>query len=411
MVSTLSRGMWSKTVWVAAALTLAFAFLPFATNAETTIAAMPTGTTDITEEVFGEEEAPGDSAVFAFNVPTEGETYSFSFQDEEECPAVVLAFGGLMTEEANWTCNAETYLTTVTVEHTGFVSGVFDEGEEAEGDLEEEHDDIENILIIGMTNVAPDGNGPSENERYLEDGQYSGMHMSTNVSEWLMVPPSPDNIAFGFSLTGPFGEQGFFRFFLPDGTIDSLSMLAEEELTAEDLVVYNDGNQASLAVEDVDNGAMVDINVLFVPTISTVPAFSGAENGPRMITKTLAAGQAQDISLAAKKTRLKKGRKTVMYGWVQGASKGDKVRIDRGRTKKKVKRYKKCIETATDGEMAGKCIERKKKFRTTTIKNNNGYYKFKVKATKKGWWIRTSAKVDGERIFSEKVQVKAKKKS
>ena len=94
-----------------------------------------------------------------------------------------------------------------------------------------------------------------------------------------------------------------------------------------------------------------------------------------------------------------------MYGWVEGASTGDKVRIDRGRKKKKVKRYKKCIEKNEEGT----CVERKKKYRTTRVLNDQGYYKFKVKATKKGWWIRTSAKVDGERVFSEKVLVKAKK--
>lgn len=409
MLNTLTQRTWSTVASVAlAAFMLLFALLPFSTHAAVSVADLPDGATDITEEVFGEDpEIPGDSTVFAFDLPTEGETYEFIFESDEDCPAVVLSLGGMMTDEANWSCNAATYETTVTVEHTGFVSGVFDESEEPLEEGEEHEEGAENIMVIAMTNVAgEEGNGPGESERTLSEGVYTGMYMSTNVSEWEMVPPSPDNISFGFSLTGPFGEQGYFRFFMPQGTIDNLSGHAGEELTADDLAVFNDGNQASFrTITEVEGGALVDMSVLFVPAISAALPFSTASSETRMITKTLSAGQPQAISLAAKKTRLKKGRKALMYGWVQGASKGDKVRIDRGRTKKKVKRYKKCTEKSAEGA----CVERKKKFRTTTVLNDQGYYKFKVKATKKGWWVRTSAKVDGERVFSEKVQVKAKK--
>lgn len=95
--------------------------------------------------------------------------------------------------------------------------------------------------------------------------EMKGSWMSTNISPeyWELVPPDEDDPGFGYKLSGPEGEQGFFQMFIPAAMIDYLSSAYGETLSAEDHAVFNDGEQASLDIESGQGGAFVSILVNF----------------------------------------------------------------------------------------------------------------------------------------------------
>lgn len=374
-------------------------FIPQSASATATLVSGPTGATDITEETFGEESMPNND-IFAYDLASGEETeHEFVFS-VEECPVLTLSLGGYMTEDSNWSCDEDELEVTMNVTYTDFVSGAF-QSDEGDGDETEEY-----ILVLALTYAAEvDGQGPGESE--------TGMFMSTNVNQWQMTPPSPDDISFGFSLTGPEGAEGYFTMFMPQGTIDNLSDLSGEELTASDLAVFNDGEQASLDVTEVDGGAMIEINVVFEESDTSFEEFDtsafSTTSGSGTVTKTITAAEQLPITLAATQTTAKKGKRVYLYGWVKGAEKNEKVRVLRAKKKSKVARYKKCSKKFKKGENKGTCKQFKNKFRTVKISNNQGYYRFPIKVTKKNYWWQTSATSEGERVKSEKVRVKKKK--
>lgn len=174
-----------------------------------------------------------------------------------------------------------------------------------------------------------------------------GSWMATNVGAgWNLVPPSEESYAFGFELEGPAGQTGFFRMFIAQGMIDLLSDLYGQELTAEDLAVFNDNGQASLTVtpQEVGGevvGALVDINVTFQPGSQLLendePELSGAlrlqnysgpgGDGNNSIKKKLTVDKALEISLAASQNPVVKRTRIKLYGWVPGGAPGDTVKL------------------------------------------------------------------------------------
>lgn len=310
-----------RRFFYASTLIVAFVFaLPFMVNAETTLnSILPATATDISDEISA--MPPGDTEMFSFE-GVEDEDYVAEFTTDT-CPAIVLTLGGSMTVANNWSCDDTTGILTVAVTADGFVEGAGNHVDAGQA-----------MFQIAMTPPTT-SNGPSEAD--------IGMWMSTDVQEWQMIPPSPGNIAFGYTLSGPAGEQGFFKMFMPQGTIDMLSFYADETLTPDDLVIFNGDAMASLAVTSVTGGALVDINVTFSNFNNAVSTAS-----QKLVTKTFKAGQQPNISFTAKKTKVKKNKRTKLFGWVKGVGKNKKVTILRGTKTKNLKKWR-TVKTNKNG--------------------------------------------------------------
>jgi hypothetical protein len=189
--------------------------------------------------------------------------------------------------------------------------------------------------------------------------EMTGAFMSTNVQQWLLLPPTPDNLAFGFELTGAEGENGFFRMLIPDAVVDLLSELSGASLEAEDLAVVMDDQIATLNVSQVEGGYLVDINVTFEANNTQV---ASEDEDTATVTREIVVEEQPELSLALTK-QVASGRKANLNAYLNlanGKNKGKTLELYRKR-----------------GNGKYTLIDTKK------VKNTNGKVEFNEKVTNK----------------------------
>lgn len=242
-------------------------------------------------------DAPEGVAISGWLAETDTE-YTAVFSVDES-PAIVITPGGDISLDNPWSYDADAGTVTVTFTATG---------------LKATDDSPDNLAIVALVGVVEKGEGGPPAEM-------TGAWLSTNIQNWELIPPSKNNIAFGFSLTGPVGEKGFFHMFMPDSVIDLLSQYAGVELKIEDLAVFNGDSQSSLSITEVDGGAYIDINVVFSDTTTSVSAADDT------VTKDLTVQKQLPISLAATKTEVKKNKTFDLYGWLKNGKSKQTVTV------------------------------------------------------------------------------------
>ncbi|MCB0339221.1 MAG: hypothetical protein KDD53_06440, partial [Bdellovibrionales bacterium] len=199
---------------------------------------------------------------------------------------------------------------------------------------------------------------------------------------WNLIPPSPpDDIFFGFELNGKEGETGFFRMKIPDTLIDHLSELAGKTLNVDDLAIFNDGKQASLDIEDLSDGIIVNIKTVFKegfnlappPPMQQEPAkgfLSKGGDSSSGLTKTYSVGEREDstsdggVAATVKTSTVKKTAKLTAVVST-GLSAGQTIKV-----KKRV--------LTSSGKKTWRTVK------SVSVPDNKTQEKFKVKVSKGG---------------------------
>lgn len=220
----------------------------------------------------------------------------------------------------------------------------------------------ENVVIaalVGVADIDAGEDGPPE--------EMKGFWLSTNVQDWALIPPSPEQAtpAFGFSLTGPVGEIGVMKVFMPDGIRDLLSEYSGQDLEWADMAVFDGDDQASLGITEVAGGALFELNVVFSETAVVTP--SGKKT---TVTKTLTVQERLPISLAANKTELNKGKQFRLYGWLKNGKKNQTVTVWRKLTGENNYTKVDTLTSETDGYFKKKYTARKTAKYKVKYRNN-----------------------------------------
>lgn len=308
-------------------------FLPTSAQAMTaTLVSISPDATDMSEQMTG---APESVQMFAW-LTTLDTVYTATFIVDEQ-PAMVVTPGASIAVDNQPTYDATTGEYVVTFTATG-----------VKGDDSKELPEGQEMSIIALSGAVAEGeDGPPAEMR--------GGWMSTNIQEWEMIPPSPEQIAFGYNLTGPAGETGFLHMFIPGTLIDLLSVYSGQELAVEDLAVFNGDEQASLAVTEVDGGAYIDINVVFVEEATTVLSSEGDSS----VRKEITVAEQLPVSLTASKMTVSKGKPVNLYGWLENQMKNQTVTLWR-KLKNEDKYVKwKTLSTKADGYFKARFVAKK----------------------------------------------------
>lgn len=319
----------------------AFASTPFAVSAADATVEIVSGGDTLTSMDVG-DEAPPEVVVVGYSSPDEeGTTYALVLNTNGYVPAVIVAMGAQINEQ--WTYDATTSFLTLNVTSADFGgAGPFGSEGYPPG--------INSVMMFGIAGAVAEGqDGPPV--------EATGMYMATNIMQWEMLPPSETNRTFGFKLSGPEDHSGFFDFFVPNGLIGFL------ETTKEDLVLFVDDEQNSITFTDMEEGALFHIDVTFTndeeeSEESAEEAEQSTQAESETVTKEITTGEALPVSLAATETSVEKGKKVKLYGWVNDAGKGKKVRL---------------MQKIGSGKF--------KAFRTMRT-GANGYFSFKVPVSK-----------------------------
>ncbi len=297
--------------------------------------------TNINDLAGQDDDAPEGVSLDVFS-GTIGQVYTAVYSVSEE-PVMVVITGGTM-EDWSYDSTAETI--TVSTEHTGYIEG--------SGDFTPYSPF--GIAIVWAAETEEEDGPPTD---------MNGSWMATNLMNWNLIPPSDENGGtpyFGYQLSGTTGESGFFQMFMSDGTKDMLSEMADEELDWTDLAVYLDDDQASLSITETTGGALVDIQVTFSENTTKISSLASRTGGEEeQITKQVKVREQAARTFACKSYRKAKGDKFTCFGWIKNGKKNQKVSLWR------------------------KALGKKKwvKQDVSTLKNNNGYFKFRPAMKKK----------------------------
>lgn len=290
---------------------------------------------------------PGsDVNIFAFS-GEEDATYELVFTSDT-APTMMITPGADMENANDWEYDADTGLVTMRVTYKGIVTDTQDENSEL------------NMFIIAMVFSSGDmsaGGAPIE---------MTGAALSTNLLQWMIIPPMPDAPYFGFQLTGTPGTTGFFHMFIPATAIEHISNMSGEELSPESMAVFVDDQQASMNITEVDGGAYIDINITFAENKLGVSATDSMDS----ITKQITTGARETVSLAAKKDTVNKGATARLFGWINKSKAGKTVVVYRKLKGKKKFKVWKTPETNKQGYFkvnftAKKTAQYKAKYKTT----------------------------------------------
>lgn len=275
---------------------------------------------------------------------TVDQTYEVVIAVDEE-PAMLILPGGEMDLDQNWSYDSTTGQVTVNFTATGLKSVT--DFSVPEGNA---------IFVIALMPVSADGtDGPP--------AEMKGGWLSTNIMDWELIPPSPAAPYFGFELTGPSGETGFLHMFIPSAVIDLMSEYTGQELTAEKMAVFENNDQSSATVTDVDGSVYVDINVTFTDSITSPATAAESE-----VVKEVTAGAKLPVSLAATKYSVSKGKKTELYGWIKS-----------GKADKTVTLWRKLKGEDEFTKVATLTTEEDGYFSTKVVMNKTATYKVKYK--------------------------------
>lgn len=262
--------------------------------------ALPEGVTDLSE-YGGGGDAPEDAWLGVYS-GTRGETYSFECDvtDGGE-PAMVVITGG---DLVSWEYDEAFEEIHIEMDFTGYAEGIEfgpPEGQAAVAGPPETVDPF-GVAVIWPESGEDDGL-PEE---------LIGAWMATNTNDWNLLEPTEENPFFGFDLNGPAGEDIFFHMFIPDETVALLEELAGENINFNNLALFIGNEQATMNLKKVAGGVMVEINITF-SEFQTVARTAATAT----VAKRVKLGKQKPISLAAKKTKVKKGTRTKLYGWVK----------------------------------------------------------------------------------------------
>lgn len=329
------------TLTVAGMFGAALLFAPMVTNAGT--AELLSGGDTLTP-LDGVQPPNEDVAVVGYSSDDPiGTSYDLVFEVSEK-PAVVVVLGD-MEEVAGWTFDDDTNQLSVSVLSADF--GDIDIFE----DLPEEQAP-ESILFLGIAFPVADG----------EDGppvEATGMYMATNVMEWQMNPESGPGAGFGFTLTGPAGHEGFFKFFVPNSLIEWM------DVAREDLVLFENDDQAVIESTELDDGILFNISITFQDNAVNASSVIGAAASSD-VTKIFTAKEALPVSIAANKTSVKKGQDVRLYGWLKSGKKSKKVVLQQKVGKKKWQKVKSLTTSKNGYYTTMVAVDKKTKFRFRT---------------------------------------------
>lgn len=289
---------------------------------------------DISSQIQAPDGTPTGMGMYGW-VGTVDQAYTAVFSVDES-PAMLVTPGADIDPATPWAYDATAGTVTVTFTLKGIVGS----------DSFQSFPNGMGVAILALVPVSTDGSGPP--------AAMTGAWLSTDLQSWSIIPPSADNVAFGFDLTGASGTTGYFHMFIPTGVIDLMSQLSGQTLTSSDLAVFNGDYQSSLNVTDMTGGAYVDINVAFSSADQTVSAISSTN-----ITKSITAAPRLPLSLTPAKTTVAKNSNAKLFGW-----------IDPAKTNKTVTLYRK-LKGATSFSV----------WKTVTT-NSSGYFKTTFTAKK-----------------------------
>lgn len=286
--------------------------LPHTANAFTAeIVSLTPSATDISDQIGQPGDAPEGVQLFAWSTQADTE-YTAVFAVDSE-PAMVVTPGGDVSLTSRPSYDVATGEYTVTFTATGINENIDTGGQEYPEGVE--------MTIMGMMGAVEIGeNGPPE--------EMIGAWMSTDMQQWELLPPSPDKPAFGFELTGPVGTSGYFNMYIPDAMIDLLGQLKGEELTVDELAVFNDDDQATLDITEVDGGAYIQIEITFSETVTEVTSLQAEyDEDADNITKKITLDEKLAVSSAFSSSSVKKGKTAELYGWIKSGKKGETVTV------------------------------------------------------------------------------------
>lgn len=279
-------------------LTLAFWFQAQPTQGFTaTFQSITPDATNITDQL----DLPDDIQAAGFS-GTLDQAYTAVFSVDES-PALVVLPGGDMTADENWSYDETAG--TVTVNFTA--RGVNND----DVDLPESTA----IFVVAFVGVAEDGqDGPPP--------EMTGAWLTTDIMSWSLIPPSEEAPYFGFSLTGTSGTAGYFNMFIPDAVVNLIGQMLGRDLTIEDLAVFENNDQSSLAITEVDGGGLVEIDVTFTDDATSPQTAVEGE-----VTKEITTGAQLPVSLSATKYSVDKGDNSKLYGWLKNGKKNQEVTV------------------------------------------------------------------------------------
>ena len=309
-----------------------------------------------------------------------GTTYQAVF-DVSKKPDVIVS---MAADIINYSYNEETLQVTLDFQHIGFIAGTL----------------IEGIAdnVFGFAFLWSDSAG-------LEiPVELQGGWISTNVFTWNIIPPENDEPSLGVILTGTAGQTGYFHMFIPESVIFLLQELLDDDtLTIDDLAIYNDGNQASIDIEETVGGYLVKVYVEFNEDTTTLTSdllslqniySKQLETGiivtseSKDVSKKISVKRKKEVSLAPAKKKVDKGDTATLYGWIDSGLAGEVIIIKK--KKKNATRFKKWkkIFTVADGYfsidlVAKKTAKYKAKWKNKTLNIKKTSLIKKIKVTKK----------------------------
>lgn len=258
----------------------------------------------------GEGDGPPEDVALKVYSGTRGTQYTVTCVADSEPAAVVLTGANMVS----WNFDSETSEVTVELDFVGYLPGI--SFGSPQGLL-----DFPSIDPFGVAMVW------AVEDPFLEDGPPAAMKgawMATNVQQWDLIPPEDNNVQFGYRLSGPAGQTGFFHMYVPDTLLEWMSELKGQTIGVSDLAVFNDDKQASVSVNEVDGGALILLSVIFDSSSSVVQS-SALSNQYLLrtnasiranVTKKMSLKTKLPLSLTAKNSKIKKSRKFNLYGWL-----------------------------------------------------------------------------------------------
>ncbi|MCB0332196.1 MAG: hypothetical protein KDD55_01785 [Bdellovibrionales bacterium] len=287
-----------------------FSFTPIV-FAESSVASIAPTATQLDD--FG--DGPSGAELFVFLANAVGSTYTIVFNVDEEPASVV----GLPGEINSYDYDSGAGTLSVEFNHTGYAEGTVPPGPPTSF----------SIALVAAVGVGEDG----------PPAAMKGSYMGTNLgpADWMLLPPSEDDPAFGFQLSGAKGTTAFFQFFVPEGMITFLSDVFDEELTAEDLAAFNNGTETTVSVVASGTGALIAVDVLFTAATTLESADDEVQSAVvrtepivrKSLSKQITVNKASDLPLSANKKKVKQGGRVLLQGCVNdhrvSVEEGEKV--------------------------------------------------------------------------------------
>lgn len=272
-----------------------------------------TGASNPSASLFTTLDGDDGNKVFVFKGLTEGESSSFTFSINTDCPMVALSGGAKF--DSNWSCTAGVITTSVT--YKGGMS------------FGPASDQTAGSFYLTFNNP------PTPAGLTSPPTELSGIQISLygDISQWnLSGEQTTSGVAFGIELTGSQGGESHFSMYLPPNAVTFLGSIIGVTVGGKSdpfaTVTSNNDGSATIAV-DIDS---LQSNSLLLARLKT--------KADKAITKKILAGQ-RTLSLASKTKTVKSGG-SINLAMCAGKdySSGDKIPLQflvAGKTNKSIK--------------------------------------------------------------------------